>query len=423
VDIFFVPSPDVAVVLNLLLDILERRTAQNARRPAEHATHAIKIVLSEVALPAYFSQIDPMPRLTANEQFQTLERAGLLKLAWIAGESGHLLKTVTLEVEQAARLYQIIKRTALSDSRTRLESLLLGEKFRFPEGDWRARAIRHILLQLKSKKSPSPFSLADEDLNLDLLSVLAALPNLLTETPYRVFSVRIFNDSKRLEAIKNQLVSLARSGNPEWKQLPADEVLRELNLVPNPTHIHLAGNWQLGLENGEILSLGGFAPSVGFPAAQTIHLQSVNVHASAVLCIENLTSFHEFIRKAAPDRQYALLCTYGNPSPAVRRILRLIPEEIPIFHWSDLDYGGFNILSQLRRLVSERVEAYCMDGATLDANFERARPLTVSDRANLKKLLYRPELRDTHTVITYLLKRGLKLEQEGIEFKTAPVDW
>jgi hypothetical protein len=63
-----------------------------------------------------------------------------------------------------------------------------------------------------------------------------------------------------------------------------------------------------------------------------------------------------------------------------------------------------------------------MDDATLDANFERARPLTVSDRANLKKLLYRPELRDVHTVITYLLKRGLKLEQEGIEFKTAPVD-
>jgi hypothetical protein len=141
------------------------------------------------------------------------------------------------------------------------------------------------------------------------------------------------------------------------------------------------------------------------------------------LCIENLTSFHEFIRKAAPGRRYAILCTYGNPSPAVRRILRLIPEEIPIFHWSDLDYGGFNILSQLRRLVSERVEAYCMDDATLDANFERARPLTVSDRANLKKLLYRPELRDVHAVITYLLKRGLKLEQEGIEFKTAQVDW
>jgi hypothetical protein len=52
---------------------------------------------------------------------------------------------------------------------------------------------------------------------------------------------------------------------------------------------------------------------------------------------------------------------------------------------------------------------------TFDDNFERARPLTVSDRANLKKLLQRPELRDVRLVIEHLLKRGLKLEQEGVE--------
>ena len=56
-----------------------------------------------------------------------------------------------------------------------------------------------------------------------------------------------------------------------------------------------------------------------------------------------------------------------------------------------------------------------MDIATLEANYERSRPLTVSDWANLKKLLIRPELRDVRPVIEYLLKRGVKLEQEGEE--------
>jgi hypothetical protein len=32
-----------------------------------------------------------------------------------------------------------------------------------------------------------------------------------------------------------------------------------------------------------------------------------------------------------------------------------------------------------------------------------------------KKLLIRPELRDVRLVIEHLLKRGLKLEQEGVE--------
>jgi hypothetical protein len=422
-ELTFSPSPDVTVVLNALLDIFERRTAKNGTRNMEHATHhpeaqrsgrSIRVTLADLPLPSYFSQLDPAPRLIANEQFSALEKAGLLKLTWLPGETGHILQAAALQTDGAARLYPILQRSAVTDQRSRLESLLLADKFRFVD-DWRARALRHVLANLRAGKSPAPFSLTDSDLTLDLLTVLAALPALTAETPYRVFSVRIFNDSKRLETLKNQLVSLARLGSPEWKRLSAEEVLRELNLVPNPNYLHMAGNWQLTLASGEILNLGGFSPALGFPAAQIASLQSVEIHAEAVLCIENLTTFHEFIRHGIRNTQYATICTFGNPAPATRRLLRLLPGSTPIYHWSDLDYGGFNILSQLRRLVDERVEPYRMDIATLDANYERSRPLTVSDRANLKKLLFRPELRDVRPVLEHLLKRGVKLEQEGVE--------
>lgn len=424
VEISFVPSLDVSMVLNALLDIFERRKSPETR--------SIKVNLADLQLPAYFSQTDPNARLSANEQLQILERANLLKLAWLPGEVGHLLESVTLKTEpspehgrrDATRIYELLHRPAKTTQQKTLESLLLADKFRFVD-DWRARAIRRILTNLRAGKSPAPFSLTDANLDTDLLAVMEALPALQAETPYRVFSVRVFNDSKRLEAIKPQLVSLARLGNPEWKRLPAEDVLRELNLVPNPTYLHLAGDWQLTLESGEILSLGSFTPSVGFPAAQTAQLQSVRVHAAciehgrddAVLCIENLTTFHEFIRLQSVQRntQYATICTYGNPSPATRRLLRLIPDSTPIYHWSDLDYGGLNILSQLRRLVRPDIQPYRMDVPTLDANYPRSRPLTASDKANLKKLLLRPELRDQRPVIQHLLKRGVKLEQEGVE--------
>lgn len=402
-DISFTPSTDVSVVLNALLDIFERR-----KNPSERS---IKVVFTGLNLPGYFSQIDPLPRITANEQLQALEKAGIIKPAWLPGETGHILQSITLNTELATRIYHLLNRSAKSSQQKNLETLLLADKFRFVD-DWRARAIRYVLGNLRAGKSPTPFSLTDPALDTDLLTVMEALPALQAETPYRVFSVRVFNDSKRFEAIKPQLISLARLGSPEWKRLSAEEVLRELNLVPNPNYLHLAGNWQLILETGEILTLGGFTPSVGFPAAQTGQLQEVRVHADAILCIENLTSFHEFIRTNGP---YAVICTYGNPSPATRRILRLLPGSIPIYHWSDLDYGGFNILSQLRRLVRADIQPYGMDIATLDANYPRSRPLTASDKTNLKKLLIRPELHDVHPTIEHLLKRGVKLEQEGIE--------
>lgn len=407
-EISFTPSPDVSIVLNALLDIFERRKSPETR--------SIKVNFTDLQLPSYFSQTEPTPRTTANEQFIALEKAGLLKLAWLPGETGHLLASVTLKTEHATRIYQLLNRNAKATQQKTLESLLLAEKFRFVD-DWRERAIRRILGNLRAGKSPSPFSLTDTALDTDLLTVMETLPTLQAETPYRVFSARIFNDSKRLEALKPQLVHLARLGNPEWKRLPAEEVLRELNLVPNPNYLHLAGNWQLTLNTGEILELGGFAPSIGFPASQTIQLQTVAIHAEAVLCIENLTSFYEFARlqETTPQNaQYATLCTYGNPSPAIRRILRLLPAETPIYHWSDLDYGGFNILSQLRRLVRADIQPYRMDSETLDANYPRSRPLTAADKLNLKKLLLRPELRDARPVIEHLLKRGVKLEQEAI---------
>ncbi len=432
-EISFSPSPDVTIVLNTLLDIYERRKSPEAR--------SIKISIVDLQLPAYFSQTDPAARLTANEQFLALEKAGLLKLTWLPGETGHLLESIILKTEHtipqrsgvdALRIYELLHRPALADQRFHLESLLLADKFRFTD-DWRARALRHVLANLSAGKSPSPFSLTDTNLDTDLLAVMEALSALQTETPYRVFSVRVFNDSKRLEMLKNQLTSLARLGNPEWKRLPADEVLRELNLVPNPTYLHLAGNWELTLQTGEILTLGGFSPSIGFPAAQTGQLRTVQIHAEAVLGIENLTTFHEFIRTEHATRikqefsyatefpqpvacsVFATICTYGNPSPALRRLLRLLPDSTPIYHWSDLDYGGFNILSQLRRLVRADIQPYRMDIAALDANYPRSRPLTAADKSNLKKLLLRPELKDVREVIAHILKRGVKLEQEGVE--------
>jgi len=112
------------------------------------------------------------------------------------------------------------KRSSLAASRSRLETLLLADQFRFPSSDWRSRAICFILGQLRDGKSPAPFSLTDSEWNLDLLTILAALPSLKTETPYRIFSVRIFNDSKRFDEIKPALVAWHAASTPNGNLCP-----------------------------------------------------------------------------------------------------------------------------------------------------------------------------------------------------------
>jgi hypothetical protein len=417
-ELAFSPSPDVRRLLNALLDRLERRAGgapagSGEARPAR----AVRMALAEMDLPGYASQIDPEPRQVANEQLQALARAGLLRLFWQAGEAGHLLEAVALVGGAEMALYALIGRIPTASLRDRLQSQLLGERFRFAKDGWQHEAVQSILAKLKQNQSPAPFSLADPAYNEDLLSALAAVSALEEETPFRVFSVRVFNDSKRFEDLKPALIRLARLGRAEWKRLSEDELLRELNLVANPSYLLLSGAWTLVDDTGQVLSLGEFSPSVGLAAVQAAHIARVSVHARRVICVENLTTFHAL---AAEQRlqDAAVLCLAGNPSPACRHLLRClagsVPATIPLYVWADLDYGGFNILAQIRKEVSREFLPYRMDIATLDGFAQFARPLTLADQRNLERLGRHALLKDVQPVIHHLLRRGLKLEQEAV---------
>ena len=95
----FTPTPDVAAILNALLDIYERH------EPGRPFVRAIRVRLDELDLPGYTSQIDPAPRQTANEQLTALAERGFVRLAWLPGETGHLLETVTLLPDRAPEIF------------------------------------------------------------------------------------------------------------------------------------------------------------------------------------------------------------------------------------------------------------------------------------------------------------------------------
>lgn len=406
----FTPSPDVAVILNHLLDIYERRDGQPKQ--------AVRVKLEQLApeLTGYYSQLDPSPRLTANEQLAALAQQGLLYLIWQPGQTNHLLELVTLEASRPSPLYSLLGRQPLADQRRRLRELLLADRFRLD--GWRRRAVEHCLTQLHSHKSPAPFSLTNDDWNRDLLAALIALPSAATATeiPYRLFSVRLFNDSKRFEALKDTVARLARRCQPAWRTLSPQETLRELGLVANPGHLYLYGPWQLVDSEGQVTSLANFYPSAGIPAALAARLQRVSVTAKRVVCVENLASFYELIQHEGSG--LAALCLWGNPSPATRHLLsRLaegLPAQTPLLLWADIDYGGMNILTQLRQAVSPRFVPYRMDPATLDAFARWGQPLTERDVRQLSRLRQHAALADMKPLLDHMLQREIKLEQEAI---------
>ena len=404
----FTPASDTAAIINHLLDIYERRDGQPKQ--------AIRARLGELSLPGYYSQVDPIPRVTTNEQLTQLARQGLVTLTWEAGQTEHLLETVTLNAARPEPLYQLLDRQPLAAQRQYLRELLLAERAHL--SGWRRKAVEHCLSQLREHKSPAPFSLTNDDWNRDLLTTLLVLPDGETPTqmPYRVFSVRIFNDSKRFETLKDTVARLAHRHNPLWRDLSLPEILREMGLVANPDHLYLYGPWQLTDEDGQVVSLSGFYPSVGIPAVLAGRVQQVKVETGRIICVENLATFYELVRYEGQD--CAALCLHGNPSPAARHLLRCLaatlPDSTSLRVWADIDYGGLNILAQLRRQVSARFASYRMDAATLKQHAQWAQPLSKNDERNLTRLRQQAVLQDMVDLIDFMLLEGIKLEQEAV---------
>ena len=326
------------------------------------------------------------------------------------------LESVTLNPAQTGALYDLLGREPLAEQRRRLTERLLAERSRLT--GWRRKAVERCLSQLRDHRSPAPFSLTNDDLNRDLLETLLHLPDAetTTETPYRVFSVRAFNDSKQFEPLKDTVARLARQHNPLWRDLTPPEILRELGLVPNPSHLYLFGPWRLTDADGQVVSLAEFYPSVGLPSALAAQVQRVEVDAARVVCVENLTTFYELIRHEPAG--LAALCLAGNPSPATRHLLRCLaatlPATTPLHVWADIDYGGLNILAQLRRTVSVQFTPHRMDIATVAAHARWGQPLTANDRRNLTRLRQHADLADMTALIDWMLLEEIKLEQEAV---------
>lgn len=161
--------------------------------------------------------------------------------------------------------------------------------------------------------------------------------------PVREFSARLFLDSKRIEALTPQL-DILLSGSAEDSPRAAPQVWQELGLFreEHPVllagHVHIARDRSTGLID---------APYMGLPAATILRVIS---SVTEVITIENKTTFHSEAKRRQDDK-VLLIYTAGMPSPAWRamygRLLESLPPTTPVYHWGDVDEGGFRIASTI----------------------------------------------------------------------------
>lgn len=161
--------------------------------------------------------------------------------------------------------------------------------------------------------------------------------------PVREFSARLFLDSKRIEALTAQLDVLL-SGSIETPPRAGTHVWQELGLFREELPVLLAGFVHIARDRATGLI---DAPYLGLPAAT---IKGVASKVTEVISIENKTTFHSEAKRRQTE-EVLLIYTAGMPSPAWRgmymRLLVSLPPATRIFHWGDVDEGGFRIASTI----------------------------------------------------------------------------
>ncbi|NOT89809.1 MAG: DUF2399 domain-containing protein [Lysobacter sp.] len=247
-------------------------------------------------------------------------------------------------------------------------------------------------------------------------AVLACRGDDTEERLLRRESVRIFRDSKRLEALSPWL-DLLLTGELTASGLENTQIWSALGLRREPQPVLVAGQ---GLAILPQATIALCRPYLGLPvdAVRTIETQ-----ARYVLTIENLTSFHDAARAlpdaALPVGDALLIYTGGMPSPAWRaffaRLLGSLPAECRLYHWGDIDEGGFRIAAQLAMVANAEgrsLSPWLMSPLDFDID---ALDAETPSAACLKKMAYWADKAGWPQIASTLQQIPIRIEQEAID--------
>lgn len=377
------------------------RRAESAQRRGDDRPVAVNM-----------ARVDEYTTLRTLPEFETFharialaERAGALRVQRDvhAGDGTTLLR---LSVCDAAALARHLGVSLLDERVAAAERLLDPWRARFPVLDevlaaWRGNRKLH---------GAGPEAVAD--LADAARAVSARLDDAGAERVLRRESARLFGDSKRLEKLTRWLELLA-TGELVASGLSEIEVWAMLGLRREPQPLLIAGSGTATV--GEVV-LPLLRPFIGLPLEQ---LRALRSDARCLVSIENLASFHDAAR--APGAESGLLLyTGGMPSPAWRaayaRILACLAPSLPVYHWGDIDEGGFRIAAKLAETAAaagRQLQPWRMSPDAL-AEVACAAAATPTP-AQLARMCAWAHRAGWNEVASALQARPLRLEQEQLE--------
>jgi len=369
------------------------------------------------------------------EAAEKLEKEGIVSLVWEKHRKGEAVKSMTLENPEA--LFALLGRSSPV-------SVLEGAKAAAREmaeraaddivGDDRAGFFSWLSGNLR----PEDAAAGIDDASVHALGCLSAALSsgaageaVAALTP-RALSVRLFSDSKYLEALLYRTRFLLQRAESDGVPVPDFSALER-----SFPETMLAGRFALEFADAAPLE-NETGMIIGLPAVSVRLLKAVrglnhplapptSGGAPSVLSVENKETFYA-LAKGVQSAELAgfdcVLYTAGHPNQAVCALLDVFARSgFVFFHAGDLDPDGIIILQEVMRASGRPVRPFCMDSAVFERYFPFARELTAGMLSRFVQLADETRaLAGIETLVERILSTGKGVEQEVIDYPFSATD-
>jgi Wadjet anti plasmid transformation system JetA-like protein len=359
--------------------------------------------VSPIGYPDYasFSDVGEIDRFA--QELGEAERSKAVKIAKGRGRNSEQIAHVRLE--DASRLYVLLGRRPARELADEATSRLMNGLDLPTEFE---AAAASLLAAWSRGRSWQGFSLADVDrLRPAFALAMAILEGRHQGIDYRTFSRRIAGDSKALERLEGPVVRLLGSTLELPPNARPRDALRTLGLEKFAPPMLLSG--RIDFDTAELSATAPLYFGISPADAVRVRFRQKPLY---LLTIENFASFNRHVAEADPERVGLTIYVGGYPSLATQEALRSlgagVPDDVRIFHWSDIDPDGTWIFRTIERAVGKPLTPHLMS-AELAEKFgkppaEAVRPSVASETSAISPL------------VAYLQRNDAKwLEQEELD--------
>lgn len=353
-------------------------------------------------------------RQAVNSAVLALAELGLVEYDWLQWEQGNLLASVWLVYSQLSAVYKALNRTPKRDKLDQVCLELLEAIDQCHQGwgqDFLQGCYQSILHAGElGKQLPD-----DDSQRHDLLRciVFASQPR-TNELLERVFSIQCLGNSKGFEKhVRGRLLSILRTAFAMDEEESDEAVLRQIGIAKYPEQFEFCGD--VSLVTPEATTHFGqlrYGAALFRGELENATLR-VGDSVTEILTIENRANYIHYITYQKRPQQ-VVLYHGGQYSPAKKGFFLHFANHGQWHHWGDIDWGGFTMLSRLRREVVSSVEPYRMGVAELQQYAGLCTDFSVDYGKKLESLLSDPLLADCREIIGYMLQKNCRLEQEAL---------